>query len=109
VTLKSILADSRDSDMDFHGGKETLRLVLCDIGFSCGKFHVVKELKKLILNMLHEILSQVKIDELIAEHGHQVYIYTHIIAISTLLNLFGPKLKDITIATLKKMGLEWKL
>jgi hypothetical protein len=49
--------------------------VLYDIGFSYGKFYVVKELK--ITNpkcMLHEILSQVKIDELIEEHGHRVYI-----------------------------------
>jgi hypothetical protein len=30
-----------DSDTDFHGGKETFRLALCDIGFS----YVVKELK----------------------------------------------------------------
>jgi hypothetical protein len=45
VTVKRILADIRDSDMDFHGGKETLRLVLCDIGFGYWKFHVVKELK----------------------------------------------------------------
>jgi hypothetical protein len=44
VTVKSILADIRDSDIDFHGGKEILRLVLCDIGFGYGKFHVVKEL-----------------------------------------------------------------
>jgi hypothetical protein len=41
VTVKSILADIRDSDMDFRGGKGTLRLVLSDIGFS----YVVKELK----------------------------------------------------------------
>jgi hypothetical protein len=33
--------------------------------------------------MLHEIPSQVKIDELIEEHGHKVYINRHIIAIST--------------------------
>jgi hypothetical protein len=51
--------------------------VLCGIDFSYGKFHVVKELK--ITNpectsMLHEIISQVKIDELIEEHGHKVYI-----------------------------------
>jgi hypothetical protein len=45
VTVKSILADIRDSNTDFLGGKETLRLVLCDVGFSYGKFHVVKELK----------------------------------------------------------------
>jgi hypothetical protein len=38
--------------------------------------------------MLHEILSQVKIDELIEEHGH-------IIANSTPLNLFGPELGDV--------------
>jgi hypothetical protein len=46
MTVKSILADIRDSDTNFHDGKETLRLVLCDIGFSYGKFHVVKELKQ---------------------------------------------------------------
>jgi hypothetical protein len=45
MTVKSILADVRDCDTDFHGGKETLRLVLCDIGFSYGKFYVVKEIK----------------------------------------------------------------
>jgi hypothetical protein len=45
VTVKSILADIRDSDMDFHGGKETLKPVLCDIGFSYFKFYVFKELK----------------------------------------------------------------
>jgi hypothetical protein len=42
--MKSILADFRDSDTDFHGGKETLRLVFCYIGFTYWKFHVVKEL-----------------------------------------------------------------
>jgi hypothetical protein len=45
VSVKSILADFRYSDTDFHGGKETLRLVLCDIGFRYWKFRVVKELK----------------------------------------------------------------
>jgi hypothetical protein len=45
VTVKSILADSRHSDVDVHGGKETLRVVLHDICFSYGKFHIVKELK----------------------------------------------------------------
>jgi hypothetical protein len=45
VTVKSILADFRDNDTDFHGGKEILRLVICDIGFRYWKFHVVKELK----------------------------------------------------------------
>jgi hypothetical protein len=44
VTVKSILADISDSDIDYHGGKETLGLVLCVIGFSYGKFSVVKEL-----------------------------------------------------------------
>jgi hypothetical protein len=33
--------------------------------------------------MLHEILSQIQIDELIEEQGHTVYIYRHIIANST--------------------------
>jgi hypothetical protein len=45
VTVKNILAVFRDSDTDFHGGKETLSLVLCSIGFSYGRFHVIKELK----------------------------------------------------------------
>jgi hypothetical protein len=36
-----------------------------------------------------------KIDELIEEHGHKVYIYCHIIAISTPLNLLGPELGDV--------------
>jgi hypothetical protein len=51
VTVKSILADFRDSDTDFHGGKETLRLVLCDRGFRYWKFHVVRELK--LINSKH--------------------------------------------------------
>jgi hypothetical protein len=55
--------------------------------------------------MLHKILSQVKIDNFIKDHGHKVYIYCHIIAISTPLNLFGPKLR----ATLVEVGLEWML
>jgi hypothetical protein len=42
VTVKSIPADIRDSDTDFHGGKE---IVLYDITFRYWKFHVVKELK----------------------------------------------------------------
>jgi hypothetical protein len=45
VTVKSILADFKDSDTDFLGGKETLRPVFCDIGFRYWKFHVIKELK----------------------------------------------------------------
>jgi hypothetical protein len=40
--------------------------------------------------MLHEILSQIKIDELIEEHGP-----CHIIANSTPLNLFGPKPRNV--------------
>jgi hypothetical protein len=36
--VKSIVADIRKSDIDFHGRKETLRHVLHDIGFSSGKF-----------------------------------------------------------------------
>jgi hypothetical protein len=35
--------------------------------------------------------------------------YHHIIAISTPLNWFGPRLRDITVATLVKMDLEWKI
>jgi hypothetical protein len=75
MTVKSILLDIRDNDTDFHGEKGTLRVVLYDIGFSYGKCCVVKELK--ITNpkfMLNEILSEVKIDELIEEHGPKVYI-----------------------------------
>lgn len=45
ATVKSILADIRDIDIGFHGGNETVKLVLCDRGFSCWKFHVVKALK----------------------------------------------------------------
>jgi hypothetical protein len=45
--------------------------------------------------MLLEILSHVKIYEFIEEHGHKVYIYCHIIAISTQLNLFGPGIGDV--------------
>jgi hypothetical protein len=48
------------SDIDLLGGKETLRVVSCDIGFTCGKFHVVKELKitnPKCMSMLYEILS----------------------------------------------------
>jgi hypothetical protein len=45
VTVKSILADFRNSDTDSHGGKETFIFVLCDIGFRYWKFHVDKELK----------------------------------------------------------------
>jgi hypothetical protein len=38
VTLKSILQDIRDNDTGFHGGKDKLRVLLCDIGFKFGKF-----------------------------------------------------------------------
>jgi CRISPR/Cas system-associated endonuclease Cas3-HD len=41
--------------------------------------------------MLHEILSHVKIDELIEERVYKVYIYCHIIANSTSLRLCGVK------------------
>jgi hypothetical protein len=44
MVVKSIVADISDSDIDLHGGKEILRLVLHDIGFSYGKFRVAKEL-----------------------------------------------------------------
>lgn len=40
-----------DSDIDFHGGKESLKLVLCNIGFRCGKFCVVKGRK--MTNPIH--------------------------------------------------------
>jgi hypothetical protein len=39
VTVKCILADINDNDTDFHGGKETLRFVLPDIGFRFVKFN----------------------------------------------------------------------
>jgi hypothetical protein len=39
VTVKSILAGIRKRDIDFHGGKESLKHVLHDIGFSFGKFN----------------------------------------------------------------------
>jgi hypothetical protein len=44
---------------------------------------------------VNEILYQVKIDEFIEEHGHKVYIYHHIIAISTPLNLCGTRLGNV--------------
>jgi hypothetical protein len=50
-----------------------------------------------------------KIYELMKNMGTKFYIYHHIIAISTPMNWFGPRLRDITIATLAKMGLEWKM
>jgi hypothetical protein len=43
--VKDILANITDNDIYFHGEEETLRPVLCDIGFRYGKFHVVKGLK----------------------------------------------------------------
>jgi hypothetical protein len=39
-------------------------------------------------------------------NGTKIYVYHHIIAISTPLKWFGPRLKDIIIATFDKMGLE---
>jgi hypothetical protein len=60
-----------------------------------GNFMLSRNWRQLILNMLHEILSQVEIDWLIVEHGHKVYIYRHVIAILTPLNLFGPELGDV--------------
>jgi hypothetical protein len=38
VIVKINLADIRESNIDFRDGKETLRLVLHDIGFSFGRF-----------------------------------------------------------------------
>jgi hypothetical protein len=38
VTLKRILKDIRDNSRSFHGGKDTLRVQLCDTGFSFGKY-----------------------------------------------------------------------
>jgi hypothetical protein len=70
----TVLVDIRNSDIDFHGVKQTLRVVLYDKGFSYGKFHLVKDFR--ITNpkrVLLEILSQVKIDEM-EQHGQKVYI-----------------------------------
>jgi hypothetical protein len=39
VTLRSLLRDIRDNDIGFHGGKDTLRVLLHDIGFNTGKFY----------------------------------------------------------------------
>jgi hypothetical protein len=36
--LESILKDIRDNTVSFHGGKDTLRALLCDIGFNFGKY-----------------------------------------------------------------------
>lgn len=44
MSVKNILSDIRDIDIDFHGRNGTMKLVLCDIGFRCWKFHVGKEL-----------------------------------------------------------------
>jgi hypothetical protein len=38
VTLRSILGDITDNDISFYGGKDTLRVLLCGIGFNFGKF-----------------------------------------------------------------------
>jgi hypothetical protein len=38
VTLRSILWDIRDNDTGFHGGKDTLRVLLQDISYNFGKF-----------------------------------------------------------------------
>jgi hypothetical protein len=38
VTLRNILGDIRDNDVGFHGGKDTPRGLLHDIGFKFGKF-----------------------------------------------------------------------
>jgi hypothetical protein len=37
-TLRSILDDIRDNNIGFHGRKDTLRILLHDIGFKFGKF-----------------------------------------------------------------------
>jgi hypothetical protein len=39
VFVKSILAEIREGDINFHDGKESL--LLRDMGFSNGKFHAV--------------------------------------------------------------------
>jgi hypothetical protein len=41
--------------------------------------------------------------------GTKSYTYHDIIAISTPLNWFGPRIRHTTVAALVKMGLEWKL
>jgi hypothetical protein len=38
VTLRSLLQDTRDNDIGFHGGKDILRVLPCDIGFKFRKF-----------------------------------------------------------------------
>jgi hypothetical protein len=38
VTLRNILGDIRDNDMCFHGGKDTLRVLLHNMGFIFQKF-----------------------------------------------------------------------
>jgi hypothetical protein len=45
--------------------------------------------------MLPEILFHFKIDELIEEPGHNIYMYHHIIANSTPLNLCRPEVEDV--------------
>jgi hypothetical protein len=38
VTLKSILKDIWNNIISFHGGKDTLRDLLLDVGFNFGKY-----------------------------------------------------------------------
>jgi hypothetical protein len=45
--------------------------------------------------MLLEIFSHVRIDELIEECGHKVYVYVDIIDNPIPLNLSGPELRDV--------------
>lgn len=40
---------------------------------------------------------------------NKFYAYHHIIAVSTPLNWFGLRVRDITVTTLVEMGSEWKL
>jgi hypothetical protein len=53
-----------------------------------------------------KLFLRLKIYELVEGHGHKV-LHTHhqIITISTPLNWFGTRLRDITVATLVKMGI----
>jgi hypothetical protein len=61
-------------------------------------FLVFKEVSPvLILNTLYELLRQFKIDVLIEEHEHKVYI-----SISIPKNWFGPRLTEIAMSTSTK-------
>jgi hypothetical protein len=55
--------------------------------------------------MLYDSFSGLKFMNGLNSMGTKFYTYHHIIVISTPLNWFGPRLRDITIATLIEMGL----